>query len=454
MRPQKEDVMIETATNIKRPDKEQLKVVNRKVAQLNIPDSPLPRVVIIGAGFGGINLVKKLKNKPFQVVLINKTNYHLFQPLMYQVATAGLEASSIAFPVRGIFAHKKDFYFRLAEVQKVDAEKNYVETNIGHLNYDYLVIGTGSKANYFGNDNFRTHAKGMKTLYQAIGLRNFGLKGLEDTLLLKDSKEKQVALNIVIAGGGPTGVELAGALAEFKKKIFPKDYPELSPDLMSIHLIEGAPRLLSAMSDKASESTLKHLKKMGVKVKLNTLVKDYDGTKVTLADDSVLYSKYFIWSAGVQGNAPCGLPEEGLVRGNRIKVNDFNLMFGSDNIFAIGDVAQIATDSDRPKGHPMLAQPAIQQGQLLAENLQRIENKQEPQAFKYWDKGSMATIGKNKAVVDIGNIHLTGFVAWVIWIFVHLAFLMGFRNKVIVFFNWIYNYITFDRATRILLKRQ
>ena len=419
----------------------------------NIPESPLPRVVIIGAGFGGINLVQRLKHKPFQVVLINKTNYHLFQPLLYQVATAGLEASSIAFPVRGIFSHKENFIFRLAEVLRVNTEKNKVETTIGEIAYDYLVIATGSTSNFFGNEHFEKLGKGMKSLYEAIGLRNFGLQGLENTLLLNDAHEKEVALNIVIVGGGPTGVELAGALAEFRKRIFPKDYPELPPELMSIHLVESAPRVLAHMSTKASEDTYAYLTKMGVDIKLNTQVKDYDGTKAYLSDGTALYTKYFIWSAGVKGNVPDGMPEEVMERGARIKVNGFNQMLGSQNVFAIGDVAQITTDPDLPRGHPMLAQVAIQQGKLLSENLLRISKGQQPAVFKYKDKGTMATIGRNKAVADIGKMHLSGFPAWIIWMVVHLMFLMGFRNKVIVFINWVYSYFTYDRGTRILLKR-
>ncbi len=445
-----------TSTNITpNPEVEKESTEGKKERiEPNIPESPLPRVVIIGAGFGGINLVKKLKNKPFQVVLINKTNYHLFQPLLYQVATAGLEASSIAFPVRGIFSHKDNFIFRLAEVTNVLPDQNRVETNIGPISYDYLVIGTGSTSNFFGNINFEKLAKGMKSLYEAIGLRNFGLQGLENTLLLTDKEEKEVALNIVIVGGGPTGVELAGALAEFRKKIFPKDYPELSPDLMSIHLMESAPQLLAHMSESASRETFKYLTKMGVQIKLNTLVKDYDGTKAYLSDGTVIYSKYFIWSAGVKGNMPAGLKEEVVARGARIKVDEFNRVLNVDNIFAIGDVAQVSTDPELPKGHPMLAQVAIQQGKLLGDNLARLENKQKMQPFKYRDKGTMATIGRNKAVADIGKLHLTGFFAWVIWMVVHLMFLMGFRNKVVVFINWVYSYFTYDRGTRILLKRQ
>lgn len=437
------------------PDIESRSYQNKRMGiEPNIPESPLPRVVIIGAGFGGINLVKKLQKKPFQVVLINKTNYHLFQPLLYQVATAGLEASSIAFPVRGIFNHKKNLIFRLAELTRIHPDRNEIETTIGNISYDYLVIATGSTNNFFGNENFERLSKGMKSLYEAIGLRNFGLQGLENTLLLTDKAEKEIALNIVIVGGGPTGVELAGALAEFRKKIFPKDYPELSPDLMSIHLIESAPQLLAHMSEPASKATFENLTRMGVQIKLNTQVKDYDGTKAYLSDGTVIYSRYFIWSAGVKGNMPEGLKEEVTARGARIKVDEFNRVLNSNNIFAIGDIAQVSTDPDLPRGHPMLAQVAIQQGKLLGKNLVRLENNLNGIPFKYKDKGTMATIGRNKAVADIGKMHLSGFFAWVIWMVVHLMFLMGFRNKVVVFINWVYSYFTYDRGTRILLKRQ
>lgn len=418
----------------------------------NIPDSEYPRIVIIGAGFAGINLVKSLRKKPFQVVMINQNNYHLFQPLLYQVATAGLEASSIAFPVRGLFTNKKNFIFRLAQVTQINAENNSIQTTIGEIKYDFLVIATGSTANYFGNSHFENLAHGMKSLYEAVGLRNFGLQGLENALLLS-GEEKKEALNIVIAGGGPTGVELAGALAEFRKTIFPKDYPELSPQLMQIHLVEGSPRLLANMSETASAHTYHYLSDMGVKIFLNTLVKDYDGETVTLNNGSVITTKYFIWSAGVKGNFPAGLPAETIERNSRIKVNEFNQVQSFRNIFAIGDVAQMTTDARFPKGHPMLAQVAIQQGKNLANNLVSFNKNKGLQSFFYKDKGTMATIGRNKAVADIGKWHITGFFAWVIWMTVHLMFLMGFRNKLIVFINWVYSYFTYDRGTRIILKR-
>ncbi|TAN11467.1 MAG: NAD(P)/FAD-dependent oxidoreductase [Chitinophagaceae bacterium] len=419
----------------------------------NIPDSSFPRVVIIGAGFAGINLVKTLRRKPFQVVLINQNNYHLFQPLLYQVATAGLEPSSIAFPIRGIFSHKENFIFRLAEVMQINTENNYVETNIGEIHYDYLVIATGSTGNYFGNSHFEELGHGMKSLYEAVGLRNFGLRGLENALLLTNVEEKKEALNIVIVGGGPTGVELAGALAEFRKTIFPKDYPELSPDMMTIHLIEGSPKLLLNMSPEASAHTFKYLTRMGVQIRLNAKVEDYDGRHVFLGDGTSITTKYFIWSAGVKGNMPPGLNPEVIERNSRIKVNEYNQVQGFTNVFAIGDVAQMTTDARYLKGHPMLAQVAIQQGKNLGRNLINLRKNKPLSVFLYKDKGTMATIGRNKAVADIGKLHVTGFFAWVIWMTVHLMFLMGFRNKVIVFINWVYSYFTYERGTRILLKR-
>lgn len=423
------------------------------VIQPNIPESPFPRVVVIGAGFAGINLVRALHKKPFQVVLINNTNYHLFQPLLYQVATAGLEPSSIAFPVRGIFRHSENFIFRVAEVLKIIPEINAVQTTIGEIRYDYLVIATGSTSNFFGNEHFEKLAHGMKTLYEAVGLRNFGLSGIERTLLIPNHEDREEALNIVIVGGGPTGVELAGALAEFRKTIFPKDYPELSPDSMKIHLIEASSELLDHMSDQASAHTLKYLTKMGVQVKLNTRAQDYDGEIVTLNDGSTIPTKYFIWSAGVKGNLPKGLDPQIVERNSRVRVDAFNRVEGYRNIFAIGDVAIMTTDPHYPRGHPMLAQVGIQQGKLLGKNLLQWHKNKPATAFIYKDKGTMATIGRNKAVADIKKMHLSGFPAWVIWLGVHLMFLMGFRNKLIVFMNWVYSYFTYDRGTRIVLKR-
>ena len=419
----------------------------------NIPDSPFPRLVILGGGFAGINLVKSLRKKPFQVVLINRNNYHFFQPLLYQVATAGLEASSIAFPLRGLLSHKENFIFRLAEVKQINTDQNSIETTVGQIRYDYLVIATGSTSNYFGNPHIEELALGMKSLYEAIGLRNFGLQGLEHALLLPGKQEKEELLNVVIVGGGPTGVELAGAFAEFRKTIFSKDYPELSPELMTIYLVEGHSRLLPNMSEKVSAFTLKSLTKMGVMVRLNIKVNDYDGEKAFLSDGTTIATKYFIWNAGVKGNIPPGLNAGLIEKSSRIKVDEYNHVNGITNIFAIGDAAQMTTDARYPNGHPMLAQVAIQQGKSLAKNLMNIRSNKSLSAFIYRDKGTMATIGRNKAVADIGKIHVTGFFAWVIWLTVHIMFLMGFRNKLIVFINWMYSYFTYDRGARILLRR-
>lgn len=421
--------------------------------QPNIPDSPHPRVLIIGAGFAGINLVKALRGKPFQVVLIDRNNYHLFMPLLYQVATAGLEPSSIAFPVRGIFREKGNFIFRMAEVEKINPGDNSVDTAIGTISYDYLVMGTGSISNYFGNKNFEQYGKGMKSLYEAVGIRNYGLRVFERVLLMDDEEQKKKALNIVIVGAGPTGVELAGAMAEFKKSILPKDYPELAPGLMNIYLIEASSRVLATMSEAASAHTKDFLTKMGVKILLDTKVNDYDGETVTLGNGDTIPTRSFIWSAGVMGNALPGLDPATVLRNGRIEVDAFNQVKGSPNIFAIGDIAQMGNDPRFPRGYPMLAQVAIQQGKNLAGNLVRLIHKQALIPFKYKDKGSMATIGRNKAVADIGRSHLHGFFAWMAWMGVHLLFLMGFRNKLIVFMNWVYSYFTYDRGTRIILKR-
>lgn len=420
----------------------------------NIPESSNPRIIIIGGGFAGINLAKSLRHLPFQVVLIDKNNYHLFQPLLYQVATAGLEPSSIAFPIRGIFKKQHNLVFRMAEVLRVNAGLKQIETSIGAIAYDYLVIATGSTSNYFGNPHFESLSRGMKSLYEAVGIRNFSLKSYEDVLLLQQEEERKKALTTVIVGGGPTGVELAGALAEFRKTIFPEDYPEIPPESMQIYLIEAESRLLANMSPQASSSTEHFLRKLGVHVLLQTRVKDYDGETVTLENGSTIQAQTFVWSAGVKGFAVPGLPQEALLRNGRIRVNAYNQVESFQDIFAIGDVAQLEGDPGFPKGHPMLAQVAIQQGKLLARNLQALQNTRPLQPFRYKDKGTMATIGRNKAVVDLGPIHIHGFVAWMMWMGVHLLFLIGFRNKLVVLINWMYSYVTYERGSRILLKRQ
>jgi NADH dehydrogenase len=419
---------------------------------MNIPKSEFPRVVIIGGGFAGINLAKTLANKKMQVVLLDKDNYHTFQPLLYQVSTAGLEPDSIAYPLRKIIKNHKHSFFRLAEVSYIDTLSQVVETNIGNLTYDYLVIATGTKTNFFGNKTIEANSMPMKKVPQALNIRSLILQNFEKATIANTLEERKALLNFVIVGGGPTGVELAGAIAELKNHIVPRDYPDLDSSYMQIHLLEGNDRVLPPMSKHASIKAEQFLKNLGVQVHCNTFVKEYNGFKVTANSDLTLESETLIWAAGVTGDAVNGLKEASLVdRINRYKVNQFNQVEGYNNIFALGDIAYMETEA-YPKGHPQVAQPAIQQGKLLGKNLLRLVNNQPLKPFVYKDKGSMATIGRNKAVVDLKHYKFAGFFAWFVWMFVHLMSLVGFRNRVITFFNWTYNYINFDKAARLIIR--
>lgn len=419
---------------------------------MNIPRSSFPRIVIIGGGFAGISLAKRLRNKKVQVVLLDKHNYHNFQPLMYQVATGGLEPDSIAYPIRKIVQEYKDFYFRLAEVRDIDPENNIIYADIGDIKYDYLVIATGSKTNYFGNKEIERNSMAMKTIPQSLNIRSLILENFEQALLTNDIDERHSLMNFVLVGGGPTGVELAGALAEMKKAILPKDYPDLDVRKMEINLIQGSNRVLDSMSENASEKAEKFLLDLGVSVWKNVRVTGYDGKTVTTSSDLSFDSATVIWTAGVQGALPHGLKADSFIKNvNRIKVNQFNQVEGYDNLFAIGDIAVMASEQ-YPQGHPMMAQPAMQQGRLLANNLIKIINKKEPKPFEYKDKGSMATIGRNKAVVDLPKFKFSGVFAWFVWMFVHLFSLIGFKNKAVVFLNWVYNYIRFDREARLIIR--
>ncbi|MEZ4796256.1 MAG: NAD(P)/FAD-dependent oxidoreductase [Flavobacteriaceae bacterium] len=419
---------------------------------MNIPKSEFPRVVIIGGGFAGINLAKTLANKNVQVVLLDKDNYHTFQPLLYQVSTAGLEPDSIAYPLRKIIKNHKHSFFRLAEVKQIDTLSQMVETNIGNLAYDYLVIATGTKTNFFGNKTIEANSMPMKKVPQALNIRSLILQNFEKATIANTFEERKALLNFVIVGGGPTGVELAGAIAELKNHIVPRDYPDLDSSCMQIHLLEGNDRVLPPMSEHASKKAEQFLKELGVEVHCNTYVKNYDGLKVTTNSDLQLESETLIWAAGVTGDAVKGLKAESLVdRINRYKVNEFNQVEGYNNIFALGDIAYMETVA-YPKGHPQVAQPAIQQGKLLGKNLIRLINNLPLKPFVYYDKGSMATVGRNKAVVDLKHYKFAGFFAWFVWMFVHLMSLVGFRNRVITFFNWTYNYINFDKAARLIIR--
>lgn len=419
---------------------------------MNIPRSSFPRIVIIGGGFAGISLAKKLRNKKVQVVLLDKLNYHNFQPLMYQVATGGLEPDSIAYPIRKVVQEFRDFYFRLAEVREIDANNNKVIADIGELKYDYLVIATGSKTNYFGNKEIERNSMAMKTIPQSLNIRSLILENFEQALLTNDIDERHSLMNFVLVGGGPTGVELAGALAEMKKAILPKDYPDLDVRKMEINLIQSGDRILNTMSENASEKAEKFLLNLGVSVWKNVRVTGYDGKIVSTNSDLSFDSATVIWTAGVQGALPHGLKANSFIKNvDRIKVNQFNQVEGYTNLFAIGDIA-VMTSEAYPQGHPMMAQPAMQQGRLLADNLIKIINKKEPKPFEYKDKGSMATIGRNKAVVDLPNYKFSGVFAWFVWMFVHLFSLIGFKNKAVVFLNWVYNYIRFDREARLIMR--
>ncbi|GEP96310.1 NAD(P)/FAD-dependent oxidoreductase [Chitinophaga cymbidii] len=421
--------------------------------QPNIPETDRPRVVIVGGGFAGINLAKALKHAPVQVVLLDRNNYHLFQPLLYQVATAGLEPDSIAFPLRGIFKRQKNFHFRMAEVKSVNSADNILHTNIGDIKYQYLVIATGSNTNFFGNKVIEEHAIGMKSLIEAVQIRNYVLKQFEESLLMNDESAIRPKLNFVMVGGGPTGVELAGAFAELRKYILPKDYPELPLHLMNIYLIEAGPKVLASMSEKSSQKTLEGLEFLGVKVLTGVAVKDYDGHTLTLSNGDTIVTQSLLWSAGVKGFPIKGIPEDITLPNGRVIVDGVNRMQGSSNIFVIGDIAQQVTDERFPKGYPMVAQVAMQQGKQLGKNIANELKGKPLQPFKYTDLGSMATIGRNRAVAEFSGIRLSGYIAWIAWMIVHLLNLMGFRNKLVVFINWFYRYFTYDRGTRIIIKR-
>lgn len=421
--------------------------------QPNLPDSTLPRVVIVGGGFAGINLAKSLRKAPVQVVLLDRNNYHLFQPLLYQVATAGLEPDSIAFPLRGIFKNQKNFHFRMAEVKSVDAKNNVLETNIGDISYSYLVLATGSNTNFFGNKMIEEHAIGMKSLIEAVQIRNYVLKQFEESLLISDEASIRPKLNFVMVGAGPTGVELAGAFAELRKYILPKDYPELPIHLMDVYLIEAGPRVLAGMSEVTSKKTKASLEHIGVKVLTNVAVKDYDGLTLTLGNGETLQTQSLIWAAGVKGMSIPGLPEEAMLPNGRVHVNDLNLVKGTQNIYAVGDIAMMVNDERFSKGYPMVAQVAMQQGKQLGKNIAHQLKGQAQKPFRYKDLGSMATIGRNRAVTEFAGIRLSGYIAWIAWMVVHLLNLLGFRNKLVVMINWIYRYFTYDRGTRIIIKR-
>ncbi|MBV5314109.1 MAG: NAD(P)/FAD-dependent oxidoreductase [Prolixibacteraceae bacterium] len=417
---------------------------------VNIPETASKRIVIIGAGFAGLKLAKNLIGSGYQIVIIDKNNYHQFQPLFYQVASAGIEPSSILFPLRKIFQKQKDVYVRVAEVYSIDADKKEILTSLDTVWYDYLVIASGVNSNFFGMKNMEEFALPMKSVSEAMSLRNKLLQRFEKAVTLRDQNERKSLLNVIVVGGGPTGVELAGAIAEMKKFVLPKDYPDLNFDAMQISLVEGSPAVLGGMSKHASEKALFYLKRLGINVMLNAKVTDYDGQVLSFADGEQIKTNTVIWAAGISGVLPEGIPAEVVGRGKRIIVDEFNQISGLPDVFALGDVSIMST-TDYPNGHPQVAQVAIQQGLNLAWNLLSMRHQGKLRPFKYVDRGSMATIGRNRAVADLSYLKFSGFIAWLTWMFVHLMAIVGVKNRLLIFVNWMWNYMTYDQSLRLIL---
>ncbi len=415
----------------------------------NIPERDIPRLIVVGGGFAGINLINHLLSGLFQIVLLDKNNYHTFQPLLYQVATAGLEPDSIAYPLRKIFKNKSFFHFRVADVDHVDIKAQLIHTDKGPLRYDYLVWATGTSTNFFGNSQIKNMGMGMKTVPEALNLRSLILQNFEEALFTNDIQAREALMNVAIVGGGPTGVELAGALAELKNIVLPKDYPDLDIRQMNIHLIEASPRLLASLSEKSSQRAYDDLKLLGVNVWLSTKVIEFDGY-VVQTDKNRIATRTLVWAAGVAGNLLKGVPAEVVSRG-RFLVDQYNKIQGFDNLFALGDVALMPT-KDYPNGHPMVAQPAIQQGKQLAKNLVKMKKGKSMKPFVYKDLGSMATIGRNRAVAEISGLKMKGLTAWFVWMVVHLLSLVGFRNRLVALTNWIIGYFTYDKSIRLIIR--
>lgn len=410
----------------------------------------LKKIIVIGGGFAGINFIQKLDENRFEVLLIDKLNHHQFQPLFYQVATSQLEPSSISFPLRKIFQGRKNMEIRMAEVLKIDSTENCINTSIGQFKYDYLVIATGCKTNFYGNADLEKNAFGLKSTYDAIKIRNSVLQSFEDFLSVSE-EEKEYLLNIVIVGGGPTGVELAGSFAEIKKNILPKDYPNIDFKNLTITLLEGSEHTLNAMSSLAKKTSEEYLTSLGVKVKTKTIVKAYDGKVVTLSNGETIKSKHVIWSAGIVGNLIAGIDENVIINRSRIKVNRYNVVEGCSNIYALGDINCMETPL-YPKGHPQVANVAINQGKNLAKNLNALSKNKTQKEYEYTNLGAMATVGKHKAVVDLPFAKFKGYMAWFVWMFLHLMLILSVKSKLIIFINWAWTYITKDTSLRLILK--
>lgn len=420
---------------------------------INIQRNQKKRVVIVGGGLGGLRLAEDLYGSGMQVVLIDKNNFHQFPPLIYQIASAGIDPSSISFPFRQIFRKRKDFYFRMAEARMIDTEKKILQTSIGKIDYDYLVLAAGATTNFFGNKNIEEWAIPMKTVPEAMGLRNALLSNFERALTCATEEERQELLNVVIVGGGATGVEIAGALAEMRRYVIPYDYPDMDSSLMHIYLIEAGDRLLAGLSQESSQKAYEFLKSMGVDIQFGKMVTDYRDHKVVMKDGTEIPTRTFLWVSGIRANAMPGIDESHLGRGFRFKVDEYNRIPGVENVFAIGDQCLQTSDAAYPNGHPQVAQVAIQQAKNLAKNLKLIDQGADSSAltaFHYKNLGSMATIGRNKAVVEIGKFRSQGFFAWVLWLVVHLRSILGVKNKMMVLLNWLWKYVSYNDSIRII----
>jgi NADH dehydrogenase len=417
-----------------------------------LPDSTLPRIVIVGGGFAGLALIDGLKKQDTQVVLIDRNNFHQFQPLLYQVATSGLEPDSIVFPFRKQISGYENVIFRMAEVEEIQTSTNTIITDKGTLSYDFLVLATGTATNYFGIKKVEENSLGLKDIRDSLNIRHMMLQNLEQAAITCDDKERVALTSFVIVGGGPAGVEMAGALAEFCKYILPKDYPEYPSSIMKIYLVEASNQILPVMSDKASSKTLTYLKELNVEVLLNELVVEYDGTVVTTKNQKRILAKNLIWSAGVKGQFPKGLDgQNNIVNGNRLKVNEYLKIEEYNNVYAMGDMAAVITN-ETPKGHPQVAQPAIQQGKYLAKTLLNIIHQKPLKPFRYKDKGSLATVGKRKAVADLGQWSFAGYFAWLLWSLVHIMSISGFRNRLLVGLNWVMSYFSYEKSNRLIIR--
>lgn len=418
----------------------------------NIKRNEQRRVVVVGGGLGGLKLVSSLRDTDFQVVLVDKNNYNQFPPLIYQVASAGLEPSNISFPFRRLFQGWKNFFFRMAEVQHIDTEEKAIKTSIGTIHYDDLVLAAGATTNFFGNKNIEASALPMKSVSESMRLRNTILQNLERAETEDNEARKQALMNIAIVGGGPSGVEIAGVLAEMKQTILPRDYPDLDTSCMHIYLINATPRLLGAMSERSSREAEKALKELGVDVMTNCMVTDYVDKELVLKDGQRISAETVIWVSGIKANNIDGIPAESIGHAGRILVDRFNRVKGLKDVYAIGDQCIVEGDEAYPYGHPQLAQVAIQQAKTLAKNLIRQEKGETEQPFSYHNLGTMATIGRKKAVVEIGKFKFGGFFAWLLWLIVHLRSILGVKNKTIVFLNWMWSYMNYKQSLRLILK--